>query len=88
MAGRVSPVTGPRATAWMAADGLTISDQIALDALAEDLAGLYDVGFSNGEFHAFRLIGGPLITADTLAGIDSAIRADWDRWQRASGRAS
>lgn len=70
------------ASAWMTADGLTVTSRKALNDLADDWASFYDLGYAAGEYHAFRLIGGPLITARTLAGLDSAIRADWNRWQR------
>ena len=72
-----------RATAWMTPDGLSAADQMALDELAENWAGYYDLGHADGEFHAFRLIGGPLITAGTLAGLESAVRADYARAFRA-----
>ena len=82
-------MTGPaRATAWMTPDGLSIADQIALERIADAWSDIYDIGFADGEFHALRLIGGPLITADTLAGIDSAVRADYWRLTRAAGSAS
>jgi hypothetical protein len=83
-------VNGPpvRASRWTAPDGLSISDRIALDDLADRLSGFYDVGYTEGGYWAFRLIGGPLLAADTLGGIDSAVRADWSRWkQHAAGRA-
>jgi hypothetical protein len=53
--------------------------EMALDDLAQRWGTLYDVGFAGGAFHAFLLAGGPVITADTLAGLDSAIRADFSR---------
>lgn len=74
-------------TAWTA-DGLTAIDQIALDELADRWAGHYDTGYADGEYWAFRLVGGPLLAARTLAGLDSAIRADYARSrQPAPGRA-
>lgn len=81
-------MTGPpvRASAWMAADGLDPGDKIALDDLGDRLSGFYDVGYAEGDYWAFRLIGGPLLTAATLGGLDSSIRADWSRWQYAAGR--
>ena len=62
---------------WAAADVL---DEFALAAVAGKWAGLYDVGFADGAFRAARLAAGPLLTADTIAGLDSAIRADYARW--------
>jgi hypothetical protein len=71
-----------RASAWATAGGLSIADQITLDDLADKWAFFYDVGYADGEFHALRLLGGPLLTARTLGGLDSAIRADWMRSAR------
>jgi len=76
---------GDRVTAgaWPTADEMT------LDALkASGWAGWYDIGFTAGEYYAFRLIGGPLLTARTPAGLESAIRADFSRWRLAAGDAS
>jgi len=82
-------MTGPaRATAWMTPDGLSIADQIDLERIARHWETVYDIGYVDGQYRAFRLIGGPLITADTLAGIDSAVRADYWRLTQAAGRAS
>jgi hypothetical protein len=72
---------GDPVIAWTAAGGLAVSDDLtALDNLAGTWTGLYDVGYADGEFHALRLTGGPLLTADTPGGLDSAIRADFTRW--------
>jgi hypothetical protein len=54
-------------------------DEMALEQLAEQWRGTYDIGFAAGACHAFRWPDGPLITAATPAGLDSAIRADWNR---------
>jgi hypothetical protein len=82
-------VNGPpaRASYWTTPDGLSISEQIALDELADKWASVYDLGYADGEYFAFRLIGGPLLPADTLGGLDSAIRADFSRARQAAGRA-
>jgi hypothetical protein len=53
--------------------------EMALHDLAQRWAGYYDVGFAGGAFHAFLLTGGPVFTASTLDGLESAIRADWSR---------
>ena len=71
-----------RASDWMSPDGLSPTDKIALDELADGLSWFYDIGYTHGEYHALRLLGGPLMTADTLGGLDSAIRADWSRWRK------
>jgi hypothetical protein len=55
-------------------------DQLLIEQIQADWAGIYDVGYAAGEFWAFRLIGGQPLTADTPAGIESAIRADFVRW--------
>jgi hypothetical protein len=68
------------ASAWTP-DGLSAIDQLALDELGDRWASVYDVGHADGEFYAFRLIGGPLLVARTLAGLDSVIRADYARKQ-------
>jgi hypothetical protein len=80
-------VNGPpvRASYWTTPGGLSASDQIALDGLAGKWASAYDVGYGAGEYWAFRLIGGPLLAAGTLGGLDSAIRADYVRGQQAAG---
>jgi hypothetical protein len=71
----------------MTPDGLSFNDRIALDDLADRLSGFYDVGYTEGSYWAFRLIGGPLISAGTLGGLDSAIRADYVRERRLAGYA-
>jgi hypothetical protein len=79
-------VSGPARTSyWTAADGLSTSDRAGLDDLADKWASVYDIGHAAGEFFAFRLIGGPLLAAGTLAGLDSLIRADWARRRHAAG---
>jgi hypothetical protein len=72
--------------AWPALDG---SGQMAADwgddeflleaALRDAWAGVYDIGRADGEWHAFRLIGGQPMTARTLGELESAIRADYTR---------
>ena len=61
-------------TAW------TTNEALLLAQLREAWSGVYDVGYADGEYHAFRLIGGQPLTADTIGGLESAIRADWARW--------
>jgi hypothetical protein len=63
----------PGAAAWPTAD------EIALQELRETWEPIYDTGIADGKFCAFRWPDGPLITADTLDGLESAIRADWAR---------
>jgi len=63
-------------TAVATADRLSSSDRAALDDLADRLAGTYDVGFGEGAYWAFRLIGGPLLEAGTLRALEAAIGAD------------
>jgi len=76
-----------RASALTTPDGLSVIDKIALDELADKWAAAYDLGHADAEFWAFRLIGGPLLAARTLAGLDSAIRADYARERRIAGYA-
>ena len=65
-------------TPWTAAaDGRPdIADELVMDGLAERWDGHYRLEAGGGEFRAYRLT--PL-TADTPAGLDSAIRADYAR---------
>jgi hypothetical protein len=79
--------TPGRASAWTTTDGLSAIDKIALDDLGDKWCACYDVGFTDAEFYAFRLIGGPLLAARTLAGLDSMIRADYARERRVAGYA-
>ena len=64
---------------WHPEDARDAVDEFVMDGLKEKWAGLYDLGSADGEYHAFRLIGGHPLTASTLAGLDSAIRADFHR---------
>ena len=57
-------------------------DALTLDELRQTWDGIYDVGHADGTYFAFRLTGGPLLPADTIAGLDSTIRADWNRWSK------
>ena len=62
-------------TAWPAADAMT------LDKIRDVWEGIYDVGYADGTYRAARsLIAGPLLTARSPEGLESAIRADWARW--------
>jgi hypothetical protein len=70
-AGAATDCTAP---AWLTPAEMALAD------LAETWGAYYDTGYAGGAFHAFRLTGGPVITASTLDGLDSAIRADWARW--------
>ena len=60
--------------AWPSADEMT------LETVRNTWGGWYDTGMAAGEFWALRLIGGPLLTATTPEGLESAIRADFSRW--------
>jgi hypothetical protein len=61
------------ATAWPTAD------EIALEELREAYEPIYDLGIADGMLCAWRWPDGPLITAATPDGLESAIRADWGR---------
>jgi hypothetical protein len=61
---------------------------MTLENVRDSWGGWYDAGLAAGEFWALRLVGAPLLGATTPEGLESAIRADWSRWQRqAPGRA-
>ncbi len=55
-------------------------DEFLMDAVRQTWVGLYDVGDAGGSFLARRITGGDLIGAETPAGLESAIRADFVRW--------
>jgi hypothetical protein len=83
-----SSLSAPAVTAWpTAADAATdcaapawpTADEVALAELQRKWSSAYDVGRADGAYHAYRLTGGPVITASTLEGLDSAIRADFAR---------
>lgn len=60
-----------------AAQRRDIHDELALDQIRDVWRPLYDTGFAGGEYHACRLAGGPLLTADTPGGLAAAIWQDW-----------
>lgn len=62
-------------------------DDLVLDQIRDTWDALYDTGFAGGAYHAHRLTGGPLLTADTPGGLASAIWADWTRHRRIAGYA-
>ncbi len=66
-------------TALEAADGRSISDELAMDALRQTWFEYYDIGYAASWYLARRLNGGPLLSASTPEGLGSAIRADWSR---------
>ena len=61
-------------TAW------TTGEALLLEQLRDTWGGVYDIGFADGEYHAFRVIGGQPFSASTIGALESAIRADWARW--------
>jgi hypothetical protein len=61
------------ATAWPTAD------EMALEELRRAWAPDYDVGIAEGAYRAYRWPDGPLITAATIDGLESAIRGDFAR---------
>lgn len=67
-------------TVQPAADDRDIADELFMDRIRTDWAGLYDVGYAGGSFLARRITGGDLIGAETPAGLESAIRADAVRY--------
>jgi hypothetical protein len=59
----------PGAATWLTAD------EIALIGLRRRWPE-YDTGCAEGRLYAYRLSGGPLLTAAGVAGLDAVIRAD------------
>lgn len=74
------PHTARKLTLTASSTSSDILDEFALAALADKWTGLFDVGFADGAYRAYRITAGQLLTADTVAGLDSAIRADFYRW--------
>ena len=67
-------------TGRLTAGGRDLRDEMALDKIRAAWGGLYDVGWADGAYHAVRVIGGPLLTAETVDGLDSVSRANFTRW--------
>ena len=63
----------------MAVDGLSPHDALILDGLRDQWGGLYHLGYADGTFTAARWDGAPPLTAETLEGLASAMRADFYR---------
>jgi hypothetical protein len=66
-------------TAQHAADDRDVTDELVMDEIRRTWQGIYDVGYADGSFLARRIDGGDLIGAETPAGLESAIRADYAR---------
>jgi hypothetical protein len=64
-------------TRLAAADSRDTHDELVLDQIREAWRELYDSGFAGGEYHAYRLTGGPLLTAATPGDLAAAIWADF-----------
>ena len=64
-----------------AAPALDLLDAIRLDEIKARWESAYDIGMDGTVFCAVWLFGDSplLLTADSPAGLDSAIRADWHR---------
>ena len=60
-------------------DAQPATGEITPDGLHDRWRDYYDTGWAGGRYCAVWLAGGPLITAETLEGLDSAIRADAHR---------
>lgn len=76
----------------MARKGILMAAQATAEEAAalnfgDDLSDLYDTGYADGKYWAFRLTGGPLLSADTLRALDTAISADRIRCRRVRGYA-
>lgn len=61
-------------------------DELALDQIREVWRDPYDTGFAGDEYHAYRLTGGPLLTAATPGGLAAAIWTDWTAPDAGGGR--
>ena len=60
-------------------------DPIAISHLAAFWHGVFEVFEGESDYRARRLTGGPVLTADTPVGLESAIRAAWAREVDAGG---
>jgi hypothetical protein len=74
-------------TARTAVDDRGIHDELLLEQIRQSWGELYDTGFAGGAYHAHRLTGGPLLTADTLGELAAVIWDDWTHCRRATGYA-
>ena len=73
---------------WGAPARAPVADEEFLEAAVKaDWGELYDIGRADGEWYAFRLIGGQPLTARSLGELESAIRADYCRQKGAAGDA-
>lgn len=64
---------------WGAA-GLSPHETLILQGLADQWVGLYMVDYAGGAFTAERIDKAPALTAGSLEGLASAMRADFFRW--------
>ena len=68
-------------TAWPATDGIDVRDALTMQELVALWGAWYYIEYTPaGRYRATRPDGHVLPEADTPAGLDSAIRADWTRW--------
>ena len=67
-------------TAWPAADGINVRDALTLQDIIDLWRAYYHIEYAGGMYRATRPDGYVLPEADTPAGLESAIRADWARW--------
>ena len=54
-----------------------IHDDLVLEQIRDAYAGLFDIGYACGAYHARRLTGGPLLTAATPGELATAIWVNW-----------
>ena len=56
------------------------ADDMALETVAARWNVCYRLGYDGSAYYADRADGAPRLIADSLAGLESLIRADWSRW--------
>ena len=56
------------------------ADDMALEALAARWNVYYRIGFDGLSYYADRADDAPRLTAGTIAGLESAVKANWARW--------
>lgn len=61
----------------LAVDDRAVHDDLLLEQIRDAYAGLYDIGYAGGAYHARRLTRGPLLTAGTPGELATAIWLNW-----------
>ncbi len=66
-------------TALPAEDARDRRDELVMDRIRTEWHGAYDIGYAADAYLGRHLTGGPLLSAATPEGLESAIKADWVR---------